>query len=505
MTQDAPDEDDVPSLDKIMSTTGWDNRVALARARRQKVLADRDTPRKKPRNPLRDGPPIPVAPVPPKPTIEVAEQPEIAPAAATAAIKPEQPQSRRGWLVALAVLLIAGLAFVFFPREQQPDIVAQAPESAPPASPVSEELAQPALPIATVATLTTPRPIDVIPLRPAPESAPALSRSAPRLGLSGGIASAPNVSFELRTALREPTADPHAAILVPATDAQMRRVVQPVAIPATYTDAPPQVSAPSNAAPQVAISQPMAGTLERLSLSRPFLAADTPGNARQPSAVLVATSLDTPVPQEAVRPPAPIGASSITGSIASEISDDVPNTPTPQEQSVSRSDTPRIETLAPDVSPQASIAPPDRPRRIGVSIRIMAPPSTANSRLESAREALLRFGTQDGGTQRIDFTVRQDHLRYYHNSDRAEAQELAAELGIEARNLTSVSTGPPPGEIEFWLSGRAPQPQPQRSQAAATTRQTPPAQQSEGTCVRRNGLTGTLVRVPIVNGRCQWQ
>ena len=139
--------------------------------------------------------------------------------------------------------------------------------------------------------------------------------------------------------------------------------------------------------------------------------------------------------------------------------------PAPQE------DRAAAATRFPDPAPSAMEPPPGPPQAtlpepitaalplapasvIGPQrVNVMAPETVSAAELTSTIASLQDAGFTLGETDRVPFKVRESHVRFYHDGDKALAQALAAQIDGEARDFTTSDISPPDGLIELWLEG----------------------------------------------------
>jgi hypothetical protein len=117
-----------------------------------------------------------------------------------------------------------------------------------------------------------------------------------------------------------------------------------------------------------------------------------------------------------------------------------------------------------DVSVASAGAPPRPPEAPAPTmgdlgphqVNVMAPESIADADLTATIAGLQGAGFRLGENDRGSFKVSKSHVRFYHASDRAAAEALAARIGGEARDFTASDFDPPEGMIELWLQGSGP-------------------------------------------------
>jgi len=129
------------------------------------------------------------------------------------------------------------------------------------------------------------------------------------------------------------------------------------------------------------------------------------------------------------------------------------------------------EARLPDPAPSAVEPPPDPPQATMPDpitaalpsvppgaielqrINVMAPETVGAAELTSRIDSLQDAGFTLGETNRVSFKVRESHVRFYHDGDKALAEALATQIDGEARDFTASDITPPNGQIELWLEG----------------------------------------------------
>jgi len=107
--------------------------------------------------------------------------------------------------------------------------------------------------------------------------------------------------------------------------------------------------------------------------------------------------------------------------------------------------------------PPAAIVTPEKTQQQLVGrnyqIRLSAPTSLSDSRLDAYTEALGETGLVVGQANRVTFRVSANHVRYFHPDDREAARQLAISISGDLRDFTNFSPSPELGTIEIWLAG----------------------------------------------------
>ncbi len=94
------------------------------------------------------------------------------------------------------------------------------------------------------------------------------------------------------------------------------------------------------------------------------------------------------------------------------------------------------------------VTPPDAPR-----IVVFLPDGAATNGSEQALAMLEAAGFKAEEPGSVGFRVSATHVRHYHPSDRARAEDVAVAVGGGLRDFTDFRPLPPPGTIELWLAG----------------------------------------------------
>jgi len=127
--------------------------------------------------------------------------------------------------------------------------------------------------------------------------------------------------------------------------------------------------------------------------------------------------------------------------------------------------------------PPAPYTPPDVAAQSiktrDYAIRLSAPSSLSENRLNTYAQALGETGYNVGKAKRVDFRVSQNHVRFFHTEDKDTARQLATAIGGKLRDFTSFSPSPEPGTIEIWLAGNSVQPRSPRTSNPAQPAQDP--------------------------------
>lgn len=421
-----------PSIDDLLQTGTFHQRLAAARAEREKALAARGDsgvepqflPGPKPwerpeylrgevRKVKREAPP-PIALKAPQrapatipPAIPEAKQiaeiaaslepiPVVEPAAA---VRPEAPAPSRPRLYQVAGGVVLGLAIgvgmgFWFARAPQTE----------PASAIQVSASTPAAPTpgaGETAPLALPS-VDVLPARasvPALPNASAASATLPAITGGGPVG--------------------------PQMAAAPAAVAPGLVLPETSAPAPMEIGAPA------ASRQPA-----------PALSGGAPelgfASVAEPLPVAFA------VPRGAM-PAVADGAQSLPGlpdTLSQPVSFEGPEAvaPAPGDQPLAAQGVPL---------PVARPAPPD-----GLKLIVHAPATLTDAEIGTASDAFAAAGFDTVEPKPVDFTIKETNVRFFSPADQADATRIAKALGAKLRDFTGFSPRPPEGTIEVWLAGR---------------------------------------------------
>ena len=428
----------------MLASDSWQKRLDEARKARETVLAQRgvtpDLPaRLRSVAPHLSGPPavgrapqMP-SPVPPKSEGAGAEDPEA---------EEEFPE--------------------FFPdAEDPPPVLRQEPAATPypwvhvpPVGPA--RTAEPARPAARM----------VAPPEPAPQRRQIRVAAGFGLGLAAGVA-ATSLVWLMTGKTDEPVIQTGAVI--PAGPA-----LGPESV--AFSTAPPSVRVSAASPPPAVTSVLVSAT------GLPGLPPSDPGIAKiQPLASLAGLSglPGKPAPPVADLPHLPDTGPALRPALQVSVPD-LPFASVPEKLTIlpasfarpaPQKDRAAAETRLPDPAPSAVEPPPGPPQAtlpdpitaarplvppgaIGPQrINVMAPETVGAAELTSTIDSLQDAGFTLGETDRVSFKVRESHVRFYHDGDKAQAEALAAQIDGEARDFTASDITPPNGQIELWLEG----------------------------------------------------
>jgi len=107
-----------------------------------------------------------------------------------------------------------------------------------------------------------------------------------------------------------------------------------------------------------------------------------------------------------------------------------------------------------DGPPAPQALPPAPGPRFSGPVVLNAPETVDEADLAALVDALGAEGFVLAEPNRVDITISQSNVRFFHPEDAAAAAAVADALGADPRDFTAFSPAPPAGTIEVWLSGR---------------------------------------------------
>ncbi|MRH20498.1 LytR C-terminal domain-containing protein [Rhodovulum strictum] len=135
-----------------------------------------------------------------------------------------------------------------------------------------------------------------------------------------------------------------------------------------------------------------------------------------------------------------------------------------------------VPLLPPPQQPAAAPLPAHKAPP-GYFVSVFVSNSVPEGGMANAVAALVRAGYQISQPARVQVSIPETDLRYFHRQDAETAHALARELGGVARDFTTAAKKPRPGRLELWLGGPS-------QEAQAPVRTTRPATQPA--TIRRN-------------------
>ena len=107
-----------------------------------------------------------------------------------------------------------------------------------------------------------------------------------------------------------------------------------------------------------------------------------------------------------------------------------------------------------------------------LSVQVLGAPALQQTALADIAGQLHQAGYPAPKVGAVDYKIRQTHVRFYHAADAAAAGELAARLGVEARDFSRNEASAPEGLIEVWVA--APQSQMAKGKSVSAASQAKP-------------------------------
>lgn len=267
-------------------------------------------------------------------------------------------------------------------------------------------------------------------------------------------------------------AAPAGGIAVASASAPVSRTEPPLPMGAASPDAPPAIpSTVSGLAIASGPAQPSPpAAAERLaSLPAPARLSAAPSSS---AAVLHPTGSPDAAPvfeRPAGRPTAPAGRSTIAA-VNPRLDAGSTDAP-PMALPFAPPDDSALVRLAIATAADAPPGPPELPPaggpRFAGPVVLNAPSSIGDAELATLVEGLGAEGFVLAEPNRVNLTISESNVRYFHAADAAAAVAVAAELGAKARDFTAFSPAPPAGTIEVWLAGRGDGAAPQRTRRAS--------------------------------------
>jgi len=119
------------------------------------------------------------------------------------------------------------------------------------------------------------------------------------------------------------------------------------------------------------------------------------------------------------------------------------------------------EELDPTVGVAVSPRPMPRPGEDQAAVSgparvvIHAPNTIADTDVSAFAQGVEGAGFRVATTGRPGVTVATNHVRFYHEADRATAERLAGLIGAAPRDFTEYQPAPEAGLVELWLAGES--------------------------------------------------
>ena len=116
-------------------------------------------------------------------------------------------------------------------------------------------------------------------------------------------------------------------------------------------------------------------------------------------------------------------------------------------------DMPGDAPLAGQDVPLPVARPVAAPRR-DLTLIVRAPSGLSDEAIGAATEALTAGGFAAAGAEPVDFKISETNVRYFSPADKESAAAVARTLDARLRDFTDYSPRPPEGTIEVWLAGQ---------------------------------------------------
>ncbi|MEP1699110.1 MAG: hypothetical protein ABJJ69_21495 [Paracoccaceae bacterium] len=113
-----------------------------------------------------------------------------------------------------------------------------------------------------------------------------------------------------------------------------------------------------------------------------------------------------------------------------------------------------MATAAETASGEAAALEPLAPETV-LNLTILIPSRADGTVAGQFADDAVGRGHTVASIKGVDVSISSRNLRYFFESDRGEAERLAAAYGAEARSFTWFSPKPARGTVELWLEGRA--------------------------------------------------
>lgn len=114
--------------------------------------------------------------------------------------------------------------------------------------------------------------------------------------------------------------------------------------------------------------------------------------------------------------------------------------------------TPNPSSSVPDVEISAQSPDPPLPT-ISADVSLFVPTRLSDDEAGEAFQTLTQENSSRVTTARVNYSVRQTQVRYYHSSDADSAAKVAEVIGGISRDFTGSASKTRPGHIEVYLAG----------------------------------------------------
>ncbi len=108
-----------------------------------------------------------------------------------------------------------------------------------------------------------------------------------------------------------------------------------------------------------------------------------------------------------------------------------------------RQDVPRPPSRPADPAPRAS----------DLTLVVHAPGALSEAEIGAVMGAIKAVGFEPSPSKRVEFTISQTNVRYFYAADAGAAASIAKALGARVRDFTNYSPPPPKGTVEIWIAG----------------------------------------------------
>ena len=126
-------------------------------------------------------------------------------------------------------------------------------------------------------------------------------------------------------------------------------------------------------------------------------------------------------------------------------------------------ETETVVDLSPDDEPLAEVATSqdttssveaERPVEMrDIRVVLNAPRTVPDASLAAVIEALEQSGA-NADPRRVNLTISNSNVRYFHSEDAEAAAIIANGIGARLRDFTDFEPAPPEGLVEIWMAGR---------------------------------------------------
>lgn len=100
-------------------------------------------------------------------------------------------------------------------------------------------------------------------------------------------------------------------------------------------------------------------------------------------------------------------------------------------------------------------AAPVEERQLDLRPAVNLPRSISSDASRAVEAQMDQLGLDWGAPRYFNFNVNQTQVRYFHDTDKADASVLAEAFGATLRDFTGFQPLPPEGRVELWIAGRS--------------------------------------------------